>query len=80
MSVVWMPQAGWWAQSVCDGGAHYGVSQPDGDTVRALCGLVFVPLPNPWTRRAEAQSQPADPRHACAACQTTVPHQELPTR
>jgi hypothetical protein len=62
--------AGWWTESVSDGGAHYGVVQPDDLTVRSLCGRAFVPEVNPWTGNAECQQQPADPAHACHACKT----------
>jgi len=65
-------QFGWWAESISDGGAHYGVVQPDSDTIRALCGRVFKPLPNPWTHQVERQQQPADPAHACRACNAVM--------
>jgi hypothetical protein len=61
-------QAGWWVESISDGGAHYGVGKPDSDTISALCGRVFRPLHNPCTRKVERQQQPADPAHACRAC------------
>jgi hypothetical protein len=59
---------GWWAESISDGGAHYGAVQSDTGTVHSACGRVFTPLPNPWTRTAEPQHQPADPAHGCRAC------------
>lgn len=65
-------RTGWWAESVSDGGAHYGVVQTDGSTVRSVCGMVFEPLPNPWTRKAERQPQPADPAHTCPACRAAL--------
>lgn len=61
------PRTGWWAESISDGGAHYGVALPGG-VVHARCNRVFMPLPNPWTCEVECQQRPADRAHACPAC------------
>ena len=65
-------RVGWWAESISDGCAHYGGIESDTDMIRSLCGRTFVPLPNPWTDRAEPQQQPVDISHACQTCKAVM--------
>lgn len=58
---------GWWPESISDGGGHYGQCDGDG-LVRAVCGLVFEPLPNPYTHQVMRHFTPADKEHACRDC------------
>lgn len=60
-------KAGWWTQTISDGGAHYGTEQEDGD-VAALCGARYTPMDPGWGFKAAAQNRPADPEHACPDC------------
>lgn len=59
----------WWVRSFADQDTHRGAWLPRGGSVRAVCGIEFVPLPTGIpARRAPLPGNPAYAEQICPAC------------
>jgi hypothetical protein len=59
----------WWVRSFRDRDTHRGTWLPRGGSVRAVCGIEFIPLPVGLpAKRAPLPGRPPDPDQICPTC------------
>lgn len=61
----------WYVRSLADQDTHRGELSLVTHSVRAVCGVEFVPLKALRNRGPELPGQPPDPEQVCPACMPT---------